>query len=100
MKRRAAALLISTLAAETAMAPTAMAQSVDIATITCADLADMPSASVEMLLTWIDGYMGGQASDTGFDVERLLSNIDGAATLCGENPDATLMDVLHQAENG
>ena len=78
----------------------ALAQSMDIATITCADLTAMPAESVSMLLTWIDGYMGGQASDTGFDVERLQANIDGAAEMCGADPSATLMDVLHAAENG
>jgi acid stress chaperone HdeB len=78
----------------------AFAESADISTITCADLAEMPADSVAMLLTWIDGYMGGQASDTGFDVERLQANIDGAAEACTADPSASLMDVLHTAENG
>ncbi len=78
----------------------AFAESADISTITCADMAEMPAEAVAMLLTWIDGYMGGQASDTGFDMERLQANIDGAAEACTADPSATLMDVLHAAENG
>lgn len=95
MKKFVAAALVGLFSAQIALADTA-----DISTITCADLAEMPTDSVAMLLTWIDGDMGGQASDTGFDVEHLQTNIDGAAALCAENPDSPLMDVLHQAENG
>lgn len=78
----------------------ASAEAADIATIKCSDLASMPPESISMLLTWIDGYMGGQASDTSFDIERLGANIDAASQLCTEQPDATLMDVLNTAENG
>lgn len=95
MKKFVAAALVILFPVQVSLADTT-----DIATITCADLAEMPADSVAMLLTWIDGYMGGQASDTGLDVGRLQTNIDGAATLCAENPDFPLMDVLHQAENG
>ena len=84
----------------TLTATVASAEAADIATIKCSDLATMPPESISMLLTWIDGYMGGQAADTSFDVERLGANIDAAAQLCTESPDATLMDVLNTAENG
>lgn len=93
-KLLAAAVLCS------ALPGAAVAETADISTITCADLATMPAESVAMLLTWIDGYMGGAAEDTGFDVARLEANIDGAAAACGTTPDATLMDVLYAAENG
>lgn len=95
MKKLAAAALIGLLSA-----PAAFAESTDIAAITCGDLAAMPPESIAMVLTWIDGYMGGAAEDTSFDVERLQANIDGATTACSADPAATLMDVLHTAENG
>ena len=95
MKKLAAAVLVGLLSAQMAAAET-----FDVATITCADLENMPPESVQMLLTWIDGYMGGAAEDTTFDVDRLKTNIDGAAAGCGADPAATLMDVLHAAENG
>ena len=95
MKKLATAALIGALSAQIAAA-----QTTDIATITCADLSEMPAESVSMLLTWIDGYMGGAAEDTSFDVARLQANIDGAAEACTADPSATLMDVLHAAENG
>lgn len=95
MKKLIAAALVGTFSAGMATAEAA-----DIATIKCSDLATMPPESISMLLTWIDGYMGGAASDTSFDVERLQANIDGAAAACTATPDATLMDVLNAAENG
>lgn len=82
MKKFVAAALVGLFAAQVTLADMA-----DISTITCADLAEMPTGSVAMPLTWIDGDMGGQASDTGFDVGRLQTKIDGAAALCAENPD-------------
>lgn len=95
MKKLSALVLAGVLVANMASAEAA-----DVATIKCSDLATMPPESISMLLAWIDGYMGGEATDTSFDVERLQANIDGAAKACGETPDATLMDVLKAAENG
>lgn len=95
MKKLLGVALIGTFSASMAVAEAA-----DIATITCTDLATMPPESISMLLTWIDGYMGGAASDTSFDVERMQANIDGAIAACTATPDAALMDVLHAAENG
>jgi acid stress chaperone HdeB len=95
MKKLAAIALFGLFSAQMATAET-----VDVSTITCADLAAMPVESISMLLTWIDGYMGGAATDATFDVERLQANIDGATAACATDPTATLMSVLQTAENG
>lgn len=76
------------------------AQTLDVGTVTCADVATMPTDALAKLLFWIDGYMGGAAQDQTYDEERLQGNIDAAVGLCTESPDATLMDVLDKAENG
>lgn len=94
--RRIAAAALLTLAPATA----ALAQSADISTITCADLATMDPDGITTLLFWIDGYMGGLAEDPTFDLDRLSANIDGAVALCQQNPGSTVMDALHTAENG
>lgn len=78
----------------------ARAQTLDVGTVTCTDVAEMPNDALVKLLFWIDGYMGGAAEDKNYDEARLQGNIDSAVTLCAESPDATLMDVLDQAENG
>lgn len=95
MKRLTIAAAFSLMATQFAFA-----QTTDVASITCADLADLPADAVSILLTWIDGYMGGQADDTSFDLDRLQANIDSAAEICGQNPAVTLMDALSNAENG
>ena len=95
LSQRAAAV---TLAAS--LATTALAQSADISTITCADLATMDQDGITALLFWLDGYMGGQAEDPTFDLDRLGTNIDGAIALCQQSPDSTVMDALYTAENG
>lgn len=100
MRTFATAALIGTLAAPIALTQAAFAQTTDIAAITCGELAAMPLESISMVLTWIDGYMGGAAQDTSLDVERLGANIDAATQACAADPAAKLMDVLYAAENG
>lgn len=95
MKKFAAAALIGLLTTTGTMA-----QTTDIAAITCGDLAAMPPESITMVLTWVDGYMGGAATDTSFDVDRLQANIDGVIQVCSTDATANLMDVLYAAENG
>ena len=87
-------------AAALALGTAAIAQTADISTITCADLSTMQPDGITTLMFWIDGYMGGQAEDPTFDLERLGANIDGAVALCAESPDLTVMEVLQTAENG
>lgn len=91
---------LATLAVMAIITTSAFAQSMDVATVTCADLGTMDPDSITTLLFWIDGYMGGAAEDSTFDLDRLMGNIDGALALCAENPTSTVMEVLQQAENG
>ncbi|WP_225026550.1 HdeA/HdeB family chaperone [Xinfangfangia pollutisoli] len=76
----------------------AAAEAVDVNTITCADLATIDAEGVTALMFWVDGYLGGVAGDTNFDLERLKANIDGAAALCTSSPDASLIDLISAAE--
>ncbi|PLL10744.1 hypothetical protein C0V75_18820 [Tabrizicola sp. TH137] len=95
LSRMASATLLAAM-----LASPALAQSADISTITCADLATMDQDGITTLLFWIDGYMGGQAQDPTFDLDRLSANIDGAIALCQQNPGSSVMDALYTAENG
>lgn len=83
-----------------ALAGAALAQSADVSSITCNDLVSMDQDGITTLMFWIDGYMGGSADDSTFDLDRLGANIDGALSLCENNPDMTVMDALMRAENG
>lgn len=92
--------LLAITLATTLLSSAAFAQSADISTIACKDLATMNADGITTMMFWIDGYMGGAAEDPTFDLDRLMANIDTAMTTCGENPDMTVMDALNQAENG
>lgn len=77
----------------------ASAQPVDIATLTCADLTTLDAEAIAIVFYWLDGYVGGQAEDTSFDLQRLLANMEGSKKLCDQDPSSTVMDVVIQAES-
>lgn len=97
MKKRlaAASLVLACL-----LSVPAGAESIDIATLKCSDIADMKPDEVAMVLAWIDGYLGGQADDTRLDLDRFNSNADAAAKACSEEPGTGLLTVLKAADNG
>ncbi|MEH7828373.1 HdeA/HdeB family chaperone [Gemmobacter denitrificans] len=92
------ARLTATLVAATLLSSPALAQSTDVSTIKCADLATMDADGIATLMIWVDGFMGGAAEDPTFDLDRLGTNMDGAGTICANNPDMSVMDALAQAE--
>jgi hypothetical protein len=55
--------------------PSAYAETLDIATLKCADIVDSKPEEIGLILSWIDGYLGGRADDTRFDIERFEDNI-------------------------
>lgn len=76
----------------------ASAETLDIATIKCSDIADAKPDELGVILAWIDGYLGGIADDTRLDMDRFNSNADAAAKACEEDPNAGLLTVLKAAE--
>lgn len=81
------------------MALPASAQTLDIATLKCSDVASMEADEVGLVLAWIDGYLGGRADDTRFDISRFEDNGEAAAKACEKDPDAGLLTVVKAAEN-
>jgi hypothetical protein len=77
----------------------ASAQTLDISTLKCSDVASMEAEEVGLILAWIDGYLGGRADDTRFDISRFEENGDAAAKACEKDPDSGLLTVLKAAEN-
>lgn len=76
----------------------AQAETVDVATLKCADLKDMKADDIAFVITWIDGYMGGKADDTRFDSDRLSSNVDAAVKACESDDQQSIISVLKDAE--
>ena len=46
------------------------------------------------MLSWIDGYLGGQSEDTKLDVDRLQNNANAAEKACKADPNAGILSVL------
>jgi hypothetical protein len=76
----------------------AHAETLDISTLRCADLADATPEEAGVILAWIDGFLGGRADDTRFDMDRFSANADEAAKACEEDPNAGLLTVIKAAE--
>ncbi len=81
-----------------ASAKAASADTVDIATIRCSEIASMDQQAIVILLSWMDGYLGGRAEDTRLDWDRAQSNADAADKACQEDPSAGVLSVLKDIE--
>lgn len=78
----------------------ASAETLDISTLKCSDIIEMSPEEGGILLAWIDGYFGGRADDTRFDLDRFNSNAEEAGKACQADPNAGLLTVLKAAEAG
>lgn len=98
MTKFIAAASLAALAVVGAVA-TASAETLDIATLRCSDIADSKPEDLGVVLAWIDGYLGGRAEDTRFDLERFSANADAAAKACDDDPNAALLSIIKDAES-
>lgn len=98
MKNFVAGLSLAVALAFTAIP--ANAESIDIATIKCSDIASMDAESVALLLAWTDGFLGGRADDTSFDLNRFNANADDAVKACNQDPTKGLLSILKEADAG
>lgn len=86
----AAAMLIGTSFAK--------AETLDIATLKCADLEQLNADEIAFVITWVDGYLGGRAEDTRFDTDRMSNNVDAAVAACKEDNQQSVLSILKDAE--
>ncbi len=90
MQRTLAAAAISALA----FAMPAAAETVDMATVKCAELETMKEDEVNFMFSWLLGYAGGQASDTTIDLGSMDSVGKSIGEYCAENPDVGLVSAV------
>lgn len=98
MKKLIAAVIVAGCAAAGLVSPVS-AETLDVATLKCSDLADAKPEDIGVMLAWIDGYLGGRADDTRFDIERFSANADAAAKACEDDPNAGLLSIIKDAES-
>ena len=80
-----------------AFVSSANAETIDLATVKCSDLASMSDEDGAYFFVWLHGYFGGEAGDTTMD----LSGIEAAGKVIGEycaaNPDVGVISAARQA---
>ena len=90
-------LKIAVAALTLGVAAPALAQQIDISTITCGDTAAMSTEELTLTVAFIDGFTGGEAGDPVLDVERLNSDLTKVGDACAADPAMTLMDAMKSA---
>jgi len=79
---------------------TAKANVLDISAIKCSDLPKYNSDQLSYILVWADGFMGGKADDTTFDLDRFEKNSNKVKELCNTaNQETGLLTIIKQAES-
>ena len=78
-------------------ASAAAAETMDMATVKCSELAGMSESDGSFMFTWLLGYAGGQSGDTTIDVSALEAAVKDIGTYCAANPDAGLLSAAKDA---
>ena len=87
MKRTLAATAIAILS----FSLPAAAETIDLATVKCAELASMNENDAGFLFTWLLGYAGGQAGTTTMDLSEMDSLGTKIGEYCAANPDVGIL---------
>ena len=69
----------------------AQAETIDLATVKCSELATMDDEGGTFLFTWLLGYQSGQASTTTMDLSAMETLGKSIGEYCGENPDVGIL---------
>lgn len=80
-----------------AMAPSARAEVIDLATIKCSDLATMSDEDGTLFFVWLHGYFGGKAGDTTMDLSAMEAAGKTIGEFCAQNPDVGVLSAAQQA---
>ena len=72
----------------------ALAAEVDMAKLTCKEVAAMSAAKTIGIAMWMNGYVHGKAGNTMLDGDMAEANAVKVVAYCKENPDATLASAV------
>lgn len=67
------------------------AETVDLATVKCSELATMKPEEATFMFSWLLGYSSGQAGTTTMDLSAMESIGTKIGEYCGANPDVGLL---------
>jgi acid stress chaperone HdeB len=77
----------------------ARAETIDMATVKCADILAMSESETTFMFTWMLGYAGGQAGTTTIDLTALEAAGKDIGEYCGANPDVGVLSAAQEALN-
>jgi acid stress chaperone HdeB len=101
MKRILAAAALAALAfsAPAHFSTPAQAETIDLATVKCSELATMDEQGATFMFTWLLGFASGQAGTTTMDLTAMESMGTEIGEYCGKNPDVGLLSAATQVMN-
>jgi acid stress chaperone HdeB len=79
-------LLIALTAGALLGAVPAMAEKLDMSTITCKKFFEYDKANLSLLLVWLEGYYADQDADPVIDFDAMGENAKKLGEFCGKNP--------------
>ena len=74
----------------------AAAETIDLATVKCAELSTMKQDDAAFLFTWLLGYAGGQAGTTTMDLSEMESTGTKIGEYCASNPDVGILSAASE----
>jgi acid stress chaperone HdeB len=75
----------------------ALAQKVDLSTITCKDFFEGPQDRVGFVVMWLDGYYADEDDPPVVDFDRMKKRSEDLATFCAKNPTMGLITAADEA---
>lgn len=92
MKRTmSAAALAACFLALPALGLPAQAETVDLATVKCSELASMKQDDADFMFAWLLGYAGGQTGTTTIDLGAMGTIGTEIGEYCAKNPEVGLL---------
>ena len=69
----------------------ALADDIDLSTLTCSKFQHSDDETIKLILTWLDGYYKDQDDPPVFETHQFVKNAKKLGEYCGEHPDQGLI---------
>ena len=74
----------------------AMAEDIDLSTMTCKRFVAADKETIKLILTWLDGYYKDQDDPPVIETDKFVENAKKLGEYCGEHPDQGLITAADQ----
>jgi acid stress chaperone HdeB len=77
----------------------AVADDIDLSTWTCKTFLNSDKHTIELVLTWLDGYYKDEDDPPVIETNKFVDNAKKLATYCAEHPDQGLITAADKTLN-